>query len=301
MTKEVEVGDEFTGKVVKTTTFGAFVELSKGNDGLLHISNVKPGERVDAVEDVLNRGDEIDVRVVEVDKERGRVGLRLADDPDIAGKTSEELASRRHRRQAGGGGGGGGGRDRRGGRDRGGGGGGGGNGGGHGRGPALSADRRPTSHDARSGVRVVTERVPSVRSIALGIWVRTGSRDETLEQAGLSHFLEHLLFKGTDRFTSLEIDEIFDAMGAEVNAGTGKETTTVYSRFLDRHLDAGVRRDGRHGAAPDLPGHRLRAPGGDRGDRDVRGRALGQGARRAGRRRVRRPSAGPADDRHGPR
>ncbi|MGI8902475.1 MAG: S1 RNA-binding domain-containing protein, partial [Solirubrobacteraceae bacterium] len=93
MTKDVEVGDEFTGKVVKTTTFGAFVELSKGNDGLLHISNVKPGGRVDTVEDVLNRGDEIDVRVVEVDKERGRVGLRLADDPDIAGKTAEELSS----------------------------------------------------------------------------------------------------------------------------------------------------------------------------------------------------------------
>jgi polyribonucleotide nucleotidyltransferase len=92
MTKEVEVGDEFKGKVVKTTTFGAFVELSKGNDGLLHISNVKPGERVDAVEDVLNRGDEIDVRVVEVDRERGRVGLRLAEDPDIAGKSAEELA-----------------------------------------------------------------------------------------------------------------------------------------------------------------------------------------------------------------
>ncbi len=108
MTKEVEVGDEFTGKVVKTTTFGAFIELSKGNDGLLHISNVKPGERVDAVEDVLNRGDEIEVRVVEVDKERGRVGLRLAADPDIAGKTSEELASV----GTGGGGGGGGGRDR---------------------------------------------------------------------------------------------------------------------------------------------------------------------------------------------
>ena len=93
MTKEIEVGDEFKGKVVKTTTFGAFVELSKGTDGLLHISNVSPGERVEAVEDVLNRGDEIDVRVVEVDRERGRVGLRLADDPDIAGKTAEELAS----------------------------------------------------------------------------------------------------------------------------------------------------------------------------------------------------------------
>jgi polyribonucleotide nucleotidyltransferase len=92
MTKDVEVGDEFTGKVVKTTTFGAFIELTKGNDGLLHISNVKPGERVDAVEDVLERGQEIDVRVVEVDRERGRVGLRRADDPDIAGKSAEELA-----------------------------------------------------------------------------------------------------------------------------------------------------------------------------------------------------------------
>src|SRR5680860_1559206 len=88
-----------------------------------------------------------------------------------------------------------------------------------------------------SGVRVVSERLPSVRSVALGFWVRTGSRDETSAQAGLSHFLEHLLFKGTDRFSSLEIDETFDAMGAEVNAGTGKETTSVYSRFLDRHLD----------------------------------------------------------------
>ncbi|HWV86335.1 MAG TPA: polyribonucleotide nucleotidyltransferase [Capillimicrobium sp.] len=93
MTKEVEVGDEFDGKVVKTTTFGAFVELTKGTDGLLHISNVKPGERVDTVEDVLNRGDEIKVRVVEVDRERGRIGLRLAEDPAIAGKTPEELAA----------------------------------------------------------------------------------------------------------------------------------------------------------------------------------------------------------------
>ncbi|MET0684187.1 MAG: polyribonucleotide nucleotidyltransferase, partial [Solirubrobacteraceae bacterium] len=94
MTKEVEVGDEFaTAKVVKTTTFGAFVELAKGTDGLLHISNVSPGQRVDTVEEVLNKGDEISVRVVEVDKERGRIGLRLAEDPEIAGKTKEELAT----------------------------------------------------------------------------------------------------------------------------------------------------------------------------------------------------------------
>ena len=93
MTKEVEVGDEFTGKVVKTTAFGAFVELAKGTDGLLHISNIAPGRRIASVEEVLNKGDEVDVRVVEVDRERGRIGLRLADDPDIVGKSVEELAA----------------------------------------------------------------------------------------------------------------------------------------------------------------------------------------------------------------
>jgi polyribonucleotide nucleotidyltransferase len=94
MTKEAEVGDHYpAAKVVKTTTFGAFVELVKGTDGLLHISNVKPGERVDSVDDVLSAGDEIDVTVVEVDRERGRIGLRLSDDPSVAGKSPEELAS----------------------------------------------------------------------------------------------------------------------------------------------------------------------------------------------------------------
>ncbi len=92
MMKEVEVGDEYAGKVVKTTTFGAFIELAKGTDGLLHISNVSPGERVESVEDVLNKGDEVNVRVVEVDRERGRIGLRLSDDPEIAGKSAQDLA-----------------------------------------------------------------------------------------------------------------------------------------------------------------------------------------------------------------
>jgi polyribonucleotide nucleotidyltransferase len=92
MTKEAEVGDTYpAAKVVKTTTFGAFVELVKGTDGLLHISNVKPGERVDSVDDVLNAGDVIDVTVVEVDRERGRIGLRLSDDPSVEGKSQEEL------------------------------------------------------------------------------------------------------------------------------------------------------------------------------------------------------------------
>ncbi len=94
MTKEAEIGDRYeSAKVVKTTTFGAFVELVKGTDGLLHISNVKPGERVDSVDDVLSSGDLIDVTVVEVDKERGRIGLRLTDDPSVAGKSPEELAA----------------------------------------------------------------------------------------------------------------------------------------------------------------------------------------------------------------
>jgi polyribonucleotide nucleotidyltransferase len=76
LTKEPEVGDTYTGKVVKTTQFGAFVELTKGTDGLLHVSNVGPG-RVGHIEDVIVRGDVLDVIVQEVDKDRGRIGLKL--------------------------------------------------------------------------------------------------------------------------------------------------------------------------------------------------------------------------------
>ena len=87
-----------------------------------------------------------------------------------------------------------------------------------------------------SGVRVVTEAMPSVRSVSLGFWIGTGSRSESEQQAGLSHLLEHLLFKGTAKYGSLEIDQIFDGMGAELNAGTGKETTSVYARVIDQHV-----------------------------------------------------------------
>jgi predicted Zn-dependent peptidase len=88
-----------------------------------------------------------------------------------------------------------------------------------------------------SGVRVVTERMQSVRSVALGLWIGTGSAAEDEPEAGLSHLIEHMLFRGTARYRSLEIDQLFDTMGAELNAGTGKETTSVYSRVLDRHLE----------------------------------------------------------------
>jgi predicted Zn-dependent peptidase len=87
-----------------------------------------------------------------------------------------------------------------------------------------------------SGLRVATERMDGVRSAALGFFVHAGSRGETEAEAGLSHFLEHLLFKGTDRFESVEIDRLFDGWGAELNAGTDKESTTVYARMLDTHL-----------------------------------------------------------------
>ena len=94
LTKEPEVGDTYTGKVVKTTDFGAFVELKKGTDGLLHVSNVGPG-RVNHIEDVLTRGDIVDVIVQEVDKARGRIGLKLVQKHENGGFVSpEELVER---------------------------------------------------------------------------------------------------------------------------------------------------------------------------------------------------------------
>jgi len=88
-----------------------------------------------------------------------------------------------------------------------------------------------------SGVRVITERVPSVRSVALGFWIATGSAAEHDSEAGISHLLEHMLFRGSERYGSEEIDQIFDAMGAELNAGTDKESTSLFTRVLDRHLE----------------------------------------------------------------
>jgi len=94
LTKSPEVGDTYTGKVVKTTEFGAFVELKKGTDGLLHVSNVGPG-RVAHIQDVMDRGDIVDVLVQEVDKDRGRIGLKLIAKHEDGGLvTPEELVER---------------------------------------------------------------------------------------------------------------------------------------------------------------------------------------------------------------
>jgi polyribonucleotide nucleotidyltransferase len=119
MTKEPEVGDTYTGKVVKTTDFGAFVELKKGTDGLLHVSNVGPG-RVAHIEDVISRGDVLDVLVQEIDKERGRIGLKLVAkhengslvQPEELIERAKDAPPREPREPRGD-------RDRRGGRDRG--------------------------------------------------------------------------------------------------------------------------------------------------------------------------------------
>ncbi len=88
-----------------------------------------------------------------------------------------------------------------------------------------------------NGLRVISETLPDVRSISIGYWIGTGSRDERDDQAGTSHFLEHLLFKGTERFDATDIAEAFDAIGAEINAFTAKESTVLHCRFLDQHLD----------------------------------------------------------------
>ena len=88
-----------------------------------------------------------------------------------------------------------------------------------------------------SGVRVASETLPSVRSVAVGLWVRVGSRDEEPDQAGISHFLEHMLFKGTPELNAEQIAQVFDGFGAEVNAATSKEATVLHAHFLDEHLD----------------------------------------------------------------
>jgi predicted Zn-dependent peptidase len=97
-------------------------------------------------------------------------------------------------------------------------------------------DPNHTLTELDGGIRVVSERIPSVRSVALGFWIGVGSRDETLEEGGISHFLEHMLFKGTPTLSAVEIAETFDGFGAELNASTSKETTILYAHFLDEHL-----------------------------------------------------------------
>ena len=88
-----------------------------------------------------------------------------------------------------------------------------------------------------NGLRVVSEELPHFHSVAVGVWLNAGSRDETLEENGLSHFLEHMAFKGTPRRTALEIARQIDQIGGSCNAFTGKEQTCFHGRVLAEHLD----------------------------------------------------------------
>ena len=97
---------------------------------------------------------------------------------------------------------------------------------------------RKTVHS--SGLRIVTEKIPDVRSAAFGIWVNVGSRDESPKVAGASHFLEHLLFKGTKRRSALEISAAIEAVGGEMNAFTTKEYTCFYARVIDEDLPLAI-------------------------------------------------------------
>jgi predicted Zn-dependent peptidase len=96
--------------------------------------------------------------------------------------------------------------------------------------------REPEITTLPGGERVVTERLRGVRSVSLGLWIATGSRDEPSTRAGVSHFIEHLLFKGSSRYSAQRIAELFDAMGGELNAATSRETTVLYTRIPDGHL-----------------------------------------------------------------
>ena len=91
--------------------------------------------------------------------------------------------------------------------------------------------------ELEAGERVISERVPGVRSVALGLWIGAGSRDEPDARAGVSHFIEHLLFRGTSKYSAQEIAEIFDELGGDLNAATSRETTVVYARIPDDRLE----------------------------------------------------------------
>lgn len=91
-----------------------------------------------------------------------------------------------------------------------------------------------------NGLRIVAEQIPTYRSVSFGIWIKTGSRNENAANSGISHFIEHMLFKGTERYSAKEIAEIFDGIGGNVNAFTSKEYTCYYAKVLDTHLPLAV-------------------------------------------------------------
>ena len=238
-----EIGERYLGTVVKTTNFGAFVSLMPGKDGLLHISKLRDlagGKRVESVEDVVSVGQKIQVQIAEID-DRGKLSLvpvveesapatpetprapRTRSDHSVTKSVptagQRTLAGRRHSRPAG-------------------------------RASTSTletvrdADGHVTSQVRRtvlpSGLRIVTEQMAGARSASIGVWIGVGSRDETPTTHGASHFLEHLLFKGTDERSALDISIALDAVGGEFNAFTAKEYTCFHARVLGEDLPLAV-------------------------------------------------------------
>ena len=187
--RPVLVGETYEGRVVKTTTFGAFVNLVPGRDGLVHISKLGRGKRLQSVEEAVKEGDAITVLVEDVDPQ-GKISLKpvgpewdVPEGQEVQGggdrprgdRPARRSPARRPPRQA---------LPRPRGRRR---------------APRrLSRTTMPIERtEFSSGLRVVTERMPGVRSVSIGFWVLAGSRDERPTISGHCHFLEHLLFKGT--------------------------------------------------------------------------------------------------------
>ena len=246
-----KIGERFLGTVVKTAAFGAFVSLLPGRDGLVHISKLGGGKRIGKVEDVANVGDKMRVEITDIDN-RGKISLIPVKEDDAAAATNGDGGSDApasdapaeaesapaaatsgavtgaigrvpESRQ----------------RSR----------------PALSvppstgpgATEHPAPGVARTvlpgGLRVVTEHVAGARSASVGLWVDVGSRDEPAVGTGAhgaAHFLEHLLFKGTRRRSARAIAEEIDAVGGDLNAFTGKESTCFYAHVLDRDMPLAV-------------------------------------------------------------
>ncbi len=259
-----KVGERFLGTVVKTAAFGAFVSLLPGKDGLVHISKLGNGKRVGKVEDVVNVGDKLQVEITEIDQ-RGKISLTpVAADAESAPALRPRPPCRPE--------------------------------------PLGRSDGVTTRRTLLpGGLRVVTEAVPGARSVAYGIWVDVGSRDEAPELAGASHYLEHLLFKGTARRDALAIAAALDEVGGESNAFTDHEHTCYYARVLDTDLPLAV--DVVSDMVTVVPGpprgRRGRAQRRARGDRHARRRPGRPRARAVRGGAVRRPPARPARDRHG--
>ena len=182
MMKDVEAGEIYNGKVVKTTNFGAFVELTPGRDGLVHISRLGAGQAA----------------------RRARRGCGQRGRSDKGAGAGDRQAEPHLPGEAGG--------------------------------LALS-DSNIQLRQLPGGLRVFSEPLDEATSVALGVWIRAGSRDEKEKVAGISHLMEHMLFKGTPSMNALQVAEAFESIGAQENAATGEEYTVLYARFLPEHLE----------------------------------------------------------------